>query len=61
LIQDGRSQYGMQTFDQCILELFQEDLVEYEVAKTNTSNPSEFDLAIQGITGGAAETSTGDD
>jgi twitching motility protein PilT len=61
LIQDGRSQYGMQSFDQCILELFQEDLVEYEVAKTNTSNPSEFDLAIQGITGGAAETASGDD
>ena len=56
LIRDGRSQYGMQTFDQCILEQFQEGLVEYEVAKINSSNPSEFDLAIQGITGGGAET-----
>lgn len=52
---DGRSQYGMQTFDQCILDLYQEGLIEYEVAKFNSSNPSEFDLAVQGITGGAAE------
>ena len=60
LIHDGRSQYGMQTFDQCILDLFQTGLVEYEVAKSNSSNPSEFDLAIQGITGGAAETGRGE-
>jgi twitching motility protein PilT len=60
LIHEGRSQYGMQTFDQCILEQFQEGLIEYEVAKANSSNPSEFDLAIQGITGGAAETTSGD-
>lgn len=60
LIHEGRSQYGMQTFDQCILDQFQEGLIEYEVAKANSSNPSEFDLAIQGITGGAAETHTSD-
>lgn len=55
LIQDGRSQYGMQTFDQCILQQYQDGLIEYEVAKINSSNPSEFDLAIQGITAGGAE------
>lgn len=56
VIHDGSTQYGMQTFDQCILDHYQNDLIEYEVAKSNSSNPSEFDLAIQGITGGAAET-----
>jgi len=61
LIQEGRSQYGMQTFDQCILEHYQNDLISYEVAKHASSNPSEFDLAIQGITGGAAEHSAGKD
>ncbi len=55
LIADGRSQYGMQTFDQCILQQYQDGLIEYEVAKINSSNPSEFDLAIQGITGGGAD------
>ncbi len=55
LINDGRSQYGMQTFDQCILQQYRDGLIEYEVAKINSSNPSEFDLAIQGITGGGAE------
>jgi len=60
LIRDGRSQYGMQTFDQCILEQFREELIEYEVAKSNSSNPSEFDLAIQGITSGGADTGPDD-
>ncbi len=58
IMQDGRSQYGMQTFDQCILDHYREGLIEYEVAKAATSNPSEFDLAIQGITGGAAESNS---
>jgi twitching motility protein PilT len=57
LIEDGHLHYGMQTFDQCILEQFQADLISYEVARVNSSNPSEFDLAIQGITGGGTETS----
>jgi twitching motility protein PilT len=61
LISEGRSQYGMQTFDQCILEHYQDNLISYEVAKANSSNPSEFDLAIQGITGGAAEAAGGSD
>ena len=55
LIQEGRSQYGMQTFDQSILEHFRNDLITYEVASHASSNPSEFDLAIQGITAGGAE------
>ena len=60
LIREGRNQYGMQTFDQCILEMFQEGIVEYEVAKIYSSNPSEFDLAIQGITSGGAESGKDD-
>ncbi|MFC1500705.1 type IV pilus twitching motility protein PilT [Candidatus Zixiibacteriota bacterium] len=55
LIYDGKSQYGMQTFDQCILQQYQDGFIDYEVAKINSSNPSEFDLAIQGITGGGAD------
>jgi Tfp pilus assembly pilus retraction ATPase PilT len=45
----------MQTFDQCILGHYRNDLITYEVAKFASSNPSEFDLAIQGITAGGAE------
>jgi len=61
VIHDGRSQYGMQTFDQCIFDHYQNDLIEYEVAKAATSNPSEFDLALQGITGGGADRGSSDD
>jgi len=55
LIHDGHLQYGMQTFDQCILGQYRDGLIDYEVARVNSSNPSEFDLAIQGITGGGSE------
>ncbi len=57
LIEEGTTQYGMQSFDQCILELYERGVIAYEVAKSNSSNPSEFDLAIQGITGGGTEAS----
>ena len=55
---DGRSQYGMLTFDQSILDLYEQGLIEYEVAKFNSTNPSEFDLAVQGITGGGTDSAS---
>jgi len=42
-IGEGREQYGMQTFDQHLMDLVQADLVEYETAVANATNPSDFE------------------
>ena len=45
----GTSQYGMQTFDQSIFGLYQQQLVSYEEALRWASNVDEFKLRVQGI------------
>ncbi|MGH9791560.1 MAG: type IV pilus twitching motility protein PilT [Candidatus Acidiferrales bacterium] len=45
----GVSQYGMQTFDQSLYDLFQKQIITYEEALLRASNPDEFKLRIQGI------------
>jgi twitching motility protein PilT len=45
----GTSQYGMQTFDQSLYNLYQQGLVSYETALENASNPDDFKLRVQGI------------
>ncbi|MBI4542383.1 MAG: PilT/PilU family type 4a pilus ATPase [Gemmatimonadetes bacterium] len=46
-IAEGREQYGMQTFDQHLMELVQSDAVEYATAVANSSNPSDFELHMK--------------
>jgi twitching motility protein PilT len=48
-IGSGTSQYGMQTFDQSIFSLFQQQQVSYEEALRWASNVDEFKLRVQGI------------
>ncbi len=45
----GTSQYGMQTFDQSIYDLYSRGLVTYEEALVRASNPDDFKLRVQGI------------
>src|SRR5437660_2663455 len=45
----GTSQYGMQTFDQSLYDLYTRGLVTYETALEYASNPDDFKLKIQGI------------
>ncbi len=45
----GVSQYGMQTFDQSLYDLYTQGLVSLEEALLNSSNPDEFKLRIAGI------------
>src|SRR3989442_4773224 len=45
----GTSQYGMQTFDQSLYDLYSQGLVTYETALENASNPDDFKLKVQGI------------
>src|SRR5262252_10162796 len=49
----GTSQYGMQTFDQSLYDLFQQGLITYETALENASNPDDFKLKVQGIASSA--------
>ncbi|HVO35324.1 MAG TPA: PilT/PilU family type 4a pilus ATPase [Gemmatimonadales bacterium] len=46
-IADGREQYGMQTFDQHLMDLVTQDIVEYDHALANSSNPSDFELQMK--------------
>jgi twitching motility protein PilT len=48
-ISAGTSQYGMQTFDQSLWDLFQAGLVSYDTALESASNADEFKLRMQGI------------
>jgi twitching motility protein PilT len=45
----GTSQYGMQTFDQSLYDLYQHGLISYETALENASNVDDFKLRVQGI------------
>jgi twitching motility protein PilT len=45
----GVSQYGMQTFDQSLYDLYTQGLITLEEALLNSSNPDEFKLRIAGI------------
>jgi twitching motility protein PilT len=45
----GTSQYGMQTFDQSLFDLYTRNLITYEEALLRASNPDDFKLRIQGI------------
>jgi twitching motility protein PilT len=56
LIKDGSVQYGMQTFDQSLMSLYSKGLISYESACFYATNPSEFALRVQGISG-ASDTS----
>lgn len=46
-IAEGREQYGMQTFDQCLTDLVTSGDVDFEVAKAAASNPSDFELKLK--------------
>jgi twitching motility protein PilT len=49
----GTSQYGMQTFDQSLYDLYTQGLITYDVALENASNPDDLKLRVQGISGTA--------
>jgi twitching motility protein PilT len=45
----GTSQYGMQTFDQSLLQLYRDEMITYQVARDAATNPDDFDLKVKGI------------
>ena len=51
LIREGTIQYGMQSFDQSLMNWYTKGIVSYESALFYSTNPSEFSLKVQGIAG----------
>ncbi|MEP6990168.1 MAG: type IV pili twitching motility protein PilT, partial [bacterium] len=45
-IEDGRDQYGMQTFDQHLSDLVQDGTVTFDTAMAAATNPSDFQLKM---------------
>jgi twitching motility protein PilT len=45
----GTSQYGMQTFDQSLFQLYKSGLITLEEALRRSTNPDEFRLKVQGV------------
>ena len=50
-IAQGHQAYGMQTFDQSLMSLVQQNIVAYEEALRQASNPDDFALRFSGISG----------
>ncbi|MEE8423329.1 MAG: type IV pilus twitching motility protein PilT, partial [Thermodesulfobacteriota bacterium] len=50
VISVGHTTYGMQTFDQSLLGHLTNDLISYKEALRQSSNPSDFELKIKGVT-----------
>ncbi|MCX5763213.1 MAG: PilT/PilU family type 4a pilus ATPase [Gemmatimonadetes bacterium] len=51
LIREGTVQYGMQSFDQSLMNWYQQGVISYESALFYATTPSEFALRVQGIAG----------
>jgi twitching motility protein PilT len=48
-ISKGHTTYGMQSFDQSLMQLVKQGLVTYEEALKHVSNPDDFALRFRGI------------
>ena len=48
-IQQGFVSYGMQTFDQSLMHLYKKQLISFEEALRQSSNPDDFKLKASGI------------
>ncbi|HVZ50206.1 MAG TPA: type IV pilus twitching motility protein PilT [Gemmatimonadaceae bacterium] len=51
LIKEGTVQYGMQSFDQSLMNWYSKGVISYESALFYATSPSEFALRVQGIAG----------
>jgi twitching motility protein PilT len=51
LIREGTVQYGMQAFDQSLMQWYQKGIISYESALFYATSPAEFALRVQGVAG----------
>jgi twitching motility protein PilT len=54
LIAEGRANYGMQSFDQALMELVRGEQVDFAVAKAAATNPGDFELKMNTLSASAA-------
>lgn len=54
-IAEGTDAYGMQVFDQSLMNLLKQGLITYEEALAQSSNPDDFKLKLKGIDSNAAQ------
>lgn len=58
-MQEGYHQYGSQSFDQSIMQLYHDDKITKETACRYASNPEDFELKLKGIEGTSDRSWTG--
>jgi twitching motility protein PilT len=51
LIKEGSVAYGMQSFDQSLMNWYTRGVISYESAQFYATNPAEFALRVQGVDG----------
>jgi twitching motility protein PilT len=51
LIKEGAVQYGMQAFDQSLMQWYSQGVISYESAMFYATSPAEFALRVQGVAG----------
>ena len=56
LIKEGTVQYGMQTFDQSLMQWYSQGVESYDNALFYATNPTEFALKVQGVAGSSDTT-----
>ncbi len=49
VIEQGKTEYNMQTFDQSIMKLYNSNLISEEEALSNVTNSIDFELQLQGL------------
>jgi twitching motility protein PilT len=54
-IAEGRDRYGMQTFDQHLMDLVREGMVTYDVAVAASTRPADFDLQMRTLDGAGGD------
>ena len=47
LMEEGKEQYGSQSFDQHLIDLVNQELISFEIARAAANNPSDFELKMR--------------
>ncbi|MBN1981291.1 MAG: Flp pilus assembly complex ATPase component TadA, partial [Chitinivibrionales bacterium] len=54
-VAEGYNQYGSQTFDQSLYQLYKNDTITFQVAMQYASNPDDFELKVAGGVSGTSD------
>jgi twitching motility protein PilT len=55
VIEESRDTVKMQSFDQCLMDLLGQDLIEYDEALRLSTNPEDFQLKVAGVASGGGQ------